>query len=87
MVSYCSARIAANLGLTFVLLHAEAEAAYLQGQGIARQRQAIVNGLRESVLNFEDGVKAVSPQEVIELMMVSLSSPADTVIWKIFTHS
>lgn len=50
---------------------AEAEAAYLQGQGIARQRQAIVNGLRESVLNFEDGVKAVSPQEVIELMMVT----------------
>jgi hypothetical protein len=38
-------------------------------QGIARQRQAIVNGLRESVVNFEGGVK-VSPQEVIELMMV-----------------
>ena len=51
---------------------AEAEAAYLQGQGIARQRQAIVNGLRESVVNFEGGVK-VSPQEVIELMMVSVS--------------
>lgn len=50
---------------------AEAEAAYLQGQGIARQRQAIVNGLRESVLNFEDGVKAVTPQEVIELMMIT----------------
>lgn len=55
-------------------IYAEAEAAYLQGQGIARQRQAIVNGLRESVLNFEDGVKAVSPQEVIELMMVSFSA-------------
>ena len=63
-----------DMQLTFMFLHAEAEAAYLQGQGIARQRQAIVNGLRESVLNFEDGVKAVSPQEVIELMMVSLSS-------------
>jgi regulator of protease activity HflC (stomatin/prohibitin superfamily) len=50
---------------------AEAEAAYLQGQGIARQRQAIVNGLRESVLNFENGIKAVSPQEVIELMMIT----------------
>ena len=32
-----------------------------------------MNGLRESVLNFEDGVKAVTPQEVIELMMVSLN--------------
>ncbi len=58
------------------LEHAEAEAAYLQGQGIARQRQAIVNGLRESVLNFEDGVKAVTPQEVIELMMVSSMPPS-----------
>lgn len=58
----------------YLFVYAEAEAAYLQGQGIARQRQAIVNGLRESVLNFEDGVKAVTPQEVIELMMVSHSS-------------
>ena len=65
---------ATGMRLMVIVLHAEAEAAYLQGQGIARQRQAIVNGLRESVLNFEDGVKAVSPQEVIELMMVSLSS-------------
>ena len=31
-----------------------------------------MNGLRESVLNFESGLEnAVSPQEVIELMMVS----------------
>lgn len=35
---------------------ADAEAKYLQGQGIARQRQAIVNGLRESVLNFSNDV-------------------------------
>ena len=34
-----------------------------------------MNGLRESVLNFESGLEnAVSPQEVIELMMVSFSS-------------
>lgn len=35
---------------------AEAEAKFLQGQGIARQRQAIVNGLRESVINFSSDV-------------------------------
>ena len=35
---------------------ADAEAKYLQGQGIARQRQAIVNGLRESVLSFSSDV-------------------------------
>jgi hypothetical protein len=31
---------------------AEAEARYLQGQGISRQRQAIVTGLRDSVADF-----------------------------------
>lgn len=36
---------------------AEAEAKYLQGNGIARQRQAIINGLRESVRQFSDGVQ------------------------------
>ena len=35
---------------------ADAEAKFLAGQGVARQRQAIVNGLRESVLNFSDAV-------------------------------
>ena len=35
---------------------AEAEAKFLQGQGVARQRQAIVNGLRESVLDFNSDV-------------------------------
>jgi hypothetical protein len=31
---------------------AEAEARYLQGLGISRQRQAILNGLRDSVADF-----------------------------------
>ena len=35
---------------------ADAEAKFLQGQGIARQRQAIVNGLRESVISFSSDV-------------------------------
>lgn len=47
------------------------EARYLQGQGIARQRQAIVNGLRESVLAFEKEVEDVSAKDVLELMMMT----------------
>jgi len=35
---------------------ADAEAKFLSGQGIARQRQAIVNGLRESIVLFSDQV-------------------------------
>ena len=36
---------------------AEAEAKYLQGQGIARQRQAIVAGLRDSVKDFSGTIQ------------------------------
>lgn len=50
---------------------ADAEAKYLQGQGIARQRQAIVNGLRESVQGFQSEVVGVSSREVIEMMMIT----------------
>ena len=39
---------------------ADAESKYLQGTGIMRQRQAIVNGLRESVKVFAEEVKDVS---------------------------
>ncbi|KAL3133935.1 hypothetical protein ABBQ32_008383 [Trebouxia sp. C0010 RCD-2024] len=49
----------------------DAESKYLQGQGIARQRQAIVNGLRESVLNFERDVNDISSRDVIEMMMIT----------------
>eukprot|EP00191_Tetraselmis_sp_GSL018_P008759 CAMPEP_0177603638 /NCGR_PEP_ID=MMETSP0419_2-20121207/15631_1 /TAXON_ID=582737 /ORGANISM="Tetraselmis sp., Strain GSL018" /LENGTH=174 /DNA_ID=CAMNT_0019097447 /DNA_START=1004 /DNA_END=1528 /DNA_ORIENTATION=- len=50
---------------------ADAEAKYLAGQGIARQRQAIVNGLRESILLFSDQVKDVDSQSVMDLMLVT----------------
>merc|ERR1712097_30468 len=39
---------------------ADAEAKYLAGTGIARQRQAIINGLRESVVNFQKEVDGIS---------------------------
>jgi len=35
---------------------AEAESKFLQGQGLARQRQAIVSGLRDSVKAFGEQV-------------------------------
>jgi len=49
----------------------DAEAKYLEGQGIARQRQAIVNGLRDSVMDFEKGVSDVQSRDVIEMMMIT----------------
>lgn len=50
---------------------AEAEAKYLSGQGIARQREAIVNGLRDSVVQFSSDVESISNKEVMELMMIT----------------
>jgi regulator of protease activity HflC (stomatin/prohibitin superfamily) len=50
---------------------AEAEAKALAGQGVARERKAIVDGLRESVLNFEEGVQGVDPHEVMALLMMT----------------
>jgi regulator of protease activity HflC (stomatin/prohibitin superfamily) len=50
---------------------AEAEAKALAGQGVARERKAIVDGLRDSVLNFEEGVQGVDPHEVMALLMMT----------------
>ena len=50
---------------------AESEAKYLSGKGVARQRKAIVDGLKESVVEFNDGVAGTSPADVMKLMMVT----------------
>jgi regulator of protease activity HflC (stomatin/prohibitin superfamily) len=50
---------------------AEAESKYLAGVGTARQRQAIVDGLRESVLAFSDNVPGTSPKEVMDMVLVT----------------
>ncbi|KAK4784185.1 hypothetical protein SAY86_018553 [Trapa natans] len=39
---------------------AEAEAKYLGGVGVAKQRQAITDGLRENILNFSHKVEGTS---------------------------
>merc|ERR1719215_1176469 len=50
---------------------AEAEAKFLAGQGIARQRQAIMEGLRESVNAFKSEVQDVDAKTVMDLMIVT----------------
>lgn len=50
---------------------ADAESKFLAGQGIARQRQAIVSGLRDSVLQFSSDVHGISNREVMEMMMIT----------------
>lgn len=50
---------------------AEAEAKYLGGVGVARQRQAITDGLRENILNFSHKVEGTSAKEVMDLILIT----------------
>eukprot|EP00793_Prasinoderma_coloniale_P003964 PRCOL_00006805-RA len=50
---------------------ADAEAKFLAGQGIARQRQAIVSGLRDSVNDFQADVSDVDAREVLNLVLTT----------------
>ena len=50
---------------------ADAEAKFLAGQGISRQRQAIMEGLRESVNAFKSEVAGVDAKAVMDLMIVT----------------
>src|SRR6266404_3103168 len=56
-----------------VVKKAEAEAASkaLQGQGIANQRKAIIEGLQLSIELFQKGVEGASAKEVMQLVLVT----------------
>jgi len=50
---------------------ASADAAELSGQGLSRQRQAIVEGLQKSVEAFTSNVEGSDPQTVMNMIMVT----------------
>ncbi|CAI7841180.1 unnamed protein product [Closterium sp. NIES-54] len=49
----------------------DAEAKYLAGVGVARQRQAIVDGLRESVMGFSSQVPGTTAKDVLDMVMLT----------------
>ncbi len=49
----------------------EAESKALQGQGIANQRKAIIDGLKQSVENFQSSVGGTSAQDVMNLVLMT----------------
>jgi regulator of protease activity HflC (stomatin/prohibitin superfamily) len=55
---------------------AEAQSKQLQGQGIANQRKAIIDGLRESVETFKASVEGTTAKDV--MMLVLLTQYFDT---------
>jgi len=50
---------------------ADAESKYLSGVGVARQRKAIVDGLRDSIMEFSGNVDGASPKDVIDLLLLT----------------
>lgn len=50
---------------------AEAESNALQGQGIANQRKAIIEGLQVSIEEFQKVVEGTSAREVMQLVMIT----------------
>jgi len=50
---------------------AEAEAKYLSGVGVAKQRKAIVDGLKSSIVDFSQHVSGASTKEVMDLLLLS----------------
>merc|ERR1719421_2074025 len=61
----------ADASRTEIQAKATAEAMHLGGVGIARQRQAIMEGLRESVNAWGTEVDDVPPKQVLDLMIVT----------------
>mmetsp|Transcript_21643 Transcript_21643/g.69959 ORF Transcript_21643/g.69959 Transcript_21643/m.69959 type:complete len:294 (+) Transcript_21643:128-1009(+) len=60
-----------NKVLTVKSAEAEAESKYLSGLGVARQRKAIVDGLRDSISQFSEGVQGSRPKDVIDLLLLT----------------
>jgi regulator of protease activity HflC (stomatin/prohibitin superfamily) len=68
----------------------EAESKALQGQGIANQRKAIIEGLKQSVENFNSSISGTNAEEVMNLVLmtqyfdtlkeIGLSSKSNTIL-------
>ncbi|CAN0239206.1 unnamed protein product, partial [Phaeothamnion confervicola] len=50
---------------------AEAESKYLSGVGVARQRKAIVDGLRDSIHDFSSAIAGTTPKDVMDLLLLT----------------
>ncbi|TKY71596.1 Hypersensitive-induced response protein 2 [Spatholobus suberectus] len=49
----------------------DAESKYLAGLGAARQRQAIVDGLRDSVLAFSENVPGTTSKDIMDMVLMT----------------
>lgn len=50
---------------------AEAESKYLSGVGVAKQRKAIVDGLKSSIVDFSEGVQGTKSKDIMDLLLLT----------------
>lgn len=50
---------------------AEAESMYLSGVGVARQRKAIMDGLKSSIVEFQHNVNGTKTKEIMDLLVLN----------------
>lgn len=50
---------------------AESESKYLVGVGVAKQRKAIMDGLRHSITEFSSSVEGAGPKDVMDLLLLT----------------
>jgi len=50
---------------------AEAESMHLSGIGVAKQRRAIMDGLKESIMAFNEGVSGTTSKDVMDLLILN----------------
>jgi len=50
---------------------AEAESMHLSGIGVARQRRAIMDGLKSSIVTFNEGVSGTTSKDVMDLLILN----------------
>jgi len=50
---------------------AEAESKYLSGVGVAKQRKAIVDGLKTSIVDFTGGIKGTTSKDTLDLLLLT----------------
>eukprot|EP00919_Chromeraceae_sp_WS-2016_P054371 GHVR01129168.1.p1 GENE.GHVR01129168.1~~GHVR01129168.1.p1 ORF type:complete len:138 (+),score=32.48 GHVR01129168.1:58-414(+) len=53
------------------LAQGESDSTFLQGSGISRKRQAIVEGMKETIDEFSTHLKEFKPQDVLDLILIS----------------
>ena len=50
---------------------ADCDSKKLSGEGVAKQRKAIVDGLKESILDMSGGSHGTTPKDVIDLLLLT----------------